>query len=87
MNRVDKIIITTWGLWSCLGMYRGTRLYINDYNRQKLYNNDAQYYYITNIGFSIAGTAIYAFPFFMPGTIINELYNLEETVRGIKTND
>jgi hypothetical protein len=87
MNRVDKIIITSWGLWSCLGMYRGNRFYINDNKRQKKYSSEVEYYYTTNIGFSIAGGVMYAFPIFMPVTIINELYNLEETIRGFKSHD
>lgn len=87
MNRTDKIMKTAWMLWGSLGIYRGHRFYVNDYNERKKWNKTMQYYYITNIGFSILGGSMYVFPLFMPGTVINELYNLEETIRGIKSDD
>ena len=78
MNHTDKIMITAWGLWGCLGYYRGHRYY----KKRK-----TQYYYITNFGCGLAGTIVYACPASMGLTFIYELYNLEEAIRGIDTDN
>ena len=78
MNHTDKIMITAWGLWGCLGFYRGHRYY----KKRK-----TQYYYITNFAFGLAGTACYTCPFLIFPFVIHELYNLEETIRKIDTDD
>ena len=87
MNRTDKIMITAWGLWGCLGFYRGQRYYKKEVKRHNERNIKTQYYYITNFGCGLAGTIVYACPASMGLTFIYELYNLEEVIRGIQSDD
>ena len=84
MNRTDKIMITAWGLWGTLGCYRGHQYYKKELKR---YTNMKKYYYVTNFGYGLAGTTFYVCPVFMGLTCIYELYNLEEAIRGIESDD
>lgn len=84
---MEKLIITSWGLWSCLGFRRGHQLYSMDHIK-KLENNPKKiYYYTTNFGCCLAATFFYATPYLMPVTAVLEIYNLEAYIRGIKTDD
>ena len=84
MNRTKKIIISSWGLWGCLGFYRGHTYYNKEHTQQLKYQKNKQYNYITHFGFCLAGTIFYTSPFTMIPTFLVELYNLEEYIRGIK---
>jgi hypothetical protein len=87
MNRIDKLAITTWGLWSCLGFYRGNQYYKKEYQKEFLRNKKKQYYYITHLGYSLGGAAFYAFPLSMGITFAHEIYNLESAIRGLESDD
>ena len=87
MNRVDKIIISSWGLWSCLGFYRGNQYYKKEHQKEFLQNNKKQYYYITHLAYSLGGTAFYAFPLSMGITFLHEIYNLESAIREIESDN
>ena len=87
MNRTDKIMITAWGLWGTLGCYRGHQYYKKEVKRHNERNIKTQYYYISNFGFCIAGILCYVTPPTMLIPIFIEVYNLEEAIRGIKSDD
>ena len=90
-NKFNKIfepmIFPLWGLWGVLGAYRGHKFYLYRYNRDKKYDKTLNYYYTTDTFYSIWAGAIYICPVTIPVTSIYEIYKLEETIRGIDTND
>ena len=45
MNRTKKIIISSWGLWGCLGFYRGHTYYNQEHTQQLKYQKNKQYNY------------------------------------------
>ena len=85
--------------WGSLGAYRGVQYYNKEYsNKYKYYQEricknypkhepPPTYYYLTCFGVSCWFFVVYATPVFLPITVINELYNLEEAIRGIKNED
>lgn len=80
--------------WGSLGAYRGVQYYNKKYrNDYKKYINDPKYrsepkyYYLTCFGVSCWHFLFYANPVLLPITVIQELYNLEETIRGIKNDE
>jgi hypothetical protein len=65
-------------MWSCLGAYRGHKLYMKEVKYT------GKYYYVSDVFISALGAGIYIFPPAMPISGIYELYKLEEKIRGIE---
>jgi hypothetical protein len=92
LNIVTKYTLA-WvgcGVWGGLGAHRGIQQYNKKYNDQ--YNfylkhpeyKKPHYYYLSCFGTSIIYFFAYLCPMTTPICIMNELYNLEESIRGIK---
>jgi hypothetical protein len=77
--------------WISLGGYRGAQEYNKNYNKyykcytEKKFKKKPQYYYLSCAGRScfFATRYIILFPF----AFIDELYNIEKYIRGIKEDD
>jgi hypothetical protein len=102
MRRTTKIILlTSYGLWGGLGAYRGVQDYNKKYNDKYKYylkhQNDKykydhikkpQYYYLSCCGSSIIWAfGFYLNPLFIAISIMDELYNVERSIRGIKDDE
>jgi hypothetical protein len=95
-NRLSKYTLT-WigiGLWGGLGAYRGTQNYRKNYDidykrhlENPTYCKKPQYYYLSCFGKAFYYSALYIYPISGPIFIIEELYNVEKAIRGIKDNE
>lgn len=87
---MSKSVLTCYGLWSSLGVYRGVKDYNKQYNKDyKFYmkypdSKKPEYYYTSAFGNSVFGFICYANPILLPVFAIEELYELEKTIRGIE---
>lgn len=74
------------GVWTILGAYRGHYTYNTGFRSRE----DPKYYYISDIGFMLIGANVhlvlgYLMTIYPPATVfigVNELYNLEDCLRG-----
>ena len=86
-NHIKNIGKFMWGTWTILGFYRGHQMYVKQHNEDKKHNKNIPYYYITQVGWSIAMSIIYATPFTIGISIVREMYNLERAIRGIELDE
>jgi len=94
MNRGKNIAVGFYGLWTCLGAYRGHQYYNKEYQEKlerhnKYYKNERpepKHYYTVNVGFAAAGAAFYANPLLVPITMVKELFYLEDYLRDRDTD-
>ena len=93
-NLKNKLFIAGYGLWGCLGFYRGGQDYnkiLNDNYRRYQRNPDMykkpKFYYLSYFGNSIFYTSLYMFPFTLPIYFVDELYNLEDKIINISSED
>jgi len=80
--------------WAGLGAYRGVQDYNKKYKKDYAnyvknpkYYPQPKYYYVSCIGNSIGHLFFYINPFFIPISIITELYNVEKAIRGMNDDD
>jgi hypothetical protein len=93
-NFKNKLFIAGYGLWGCLGFYRGGQKYNKRYNSDYKYYQEnikytrkPKYYYLTYFGESIFHTTIYMFPPTLPIYFVDELYNLEDKIRNLSSEE
>ena len=95
MMRHSKVFMCTiYGLWGCLGAYRGTQKYNKEYKKDyKHYMKHVdfakkpQYYYLSSSGYAIGYLFGYIIPLTGVGFVIDELYNVEKVIRGIEEDN
>lgn len=80
-----------YGMFGCLGAYRGHQSYCNElqlqFKNKYHYEPIKKYYYITDIGISLWGVVMYMSPLGCVYCAVCELYNLEKYIRGIEDED
>jgi hypothetical protein len=90
-DKAAKRILLSWGLWSCLGFYRGIQ-YDNYWYEKKMKDKDAIYiqshpklYSKAFVG-GVIGTLLYAT--LVPSFILipKEIYRAEIVLRGLEKN-
>jgi len=90
MNKRIIVGIFTVGCWWCLGAYRGIQIYNKKYESdcEKYEKNRKpfapEYYYLSALGNGLFHSLFYINPCTLPIAVIEELYNAERAIRGIK---
>ena len=84
--------------WAGLGAYRGVQDYNKRYKKDYQYflkhkdngffkEKEPKYYYVSCFGSSILYLIRYVNPIIFMASVIDELYNVEKMIRGIKDDD